>query len=58
MLNRRLGMNVVDNPLVDSPFIQQDDIGYDFSPITQNSFLLLSGAPFQLLSGQNFELLS
>ena len=57
MLNRRLGMNLINNPLIDSPFVQQDNIDSEFSPISDNAFLFLSGAPFLLLNGQNFELL-
>jgi hypothetical protein len=57
MLNRRLGMNPINNPLIESPFVQQDNIDSEFNPITQNTFLFLSGAPFLLLNGQNFDLL-
>ncbi len=57
MLNRRLGMNVINNPLVDSPFVQQANIDSEFNPISSNNFLLLNGSNFLLLNGGNLELL-
>ena len=58
MLNRPLGAGVSQNPLVESPFFQQDDIGSGFNPIPPNGFVLLNNQGFNLLNGQAFLLLA
>ena len=56
MLTRPLPMNVVDNPLVISPFSQGSSEGGG-SPPVGNAFLLLDGTNFKLLDGTNLLLL-
>jgi len=56
MLSRPLGMSVVDNPLIDSPFVQQYDIGLGNFPST-DSWLLLDGENFNTLEGPHLAFL-
>lgn len=56
MLNRPLGMNPVDNPLIDSPFIQQYDIGLGNFP-SSDLWILLDGQDFNALDGQHLAFL-
>lgn len=56
MLTRTLGMNVVDSPLIDSPFVQQNDIGLGLFP-SVDTWLLLDGEHFQTLQGPDFAFL-
>lgn len=56
MLTRPLGASVVDNPLIDSPFVQQYDIGLGTFPFT-NTWLLLTGEHFRTLEGPDFAFL-
>jgi hypothetical protein len=56
MLNRPLGMSPVDSPLIDSPFVQQYDIGLGLFPST-DTWLLLDGEHFQTLQGPDFAFL-
>lgn len=58
MLNRPLGAGISQNPLVESPFFQQDDIGSNFNPIPPDGFLLLNNQGFNLLNGGAFLLLA
>jgi hypothetical protein len=49
---------VSSNPLVDSPYVQQDNIGMSFvPPVPPDAFLLLDGGNFELLDGDDFTLL-
>ena len=57
MFIRPLGQGIVQNPLVDSPYIQQNNIGIGSSPPAGNNFLLLNGSPMLLLNGNNLGLL-
>lgn len=49
---------VVNNPITDSPYIQQNDVGSNVPPPpVEGFFLLLSGENFGLLSGFDLTLL-
>ena len=55
MFNRpNFGMSVSDNPLLDSPYCQQEDIGTDVVPPIFNYLLLTDGTPFLLTDGTGF----
>lgn len=53
-----LSFGASDSPIVDSPYIQQFDVGVGNPPPIGNDFLLLDGSNLLLLEGGNFELLS
>lgn len=48
---------IVNNPLLESPFVTNNDEGTIGPPVSSNRFLLLSGGDFLLLSGGDFLLL-
>ena len=49
-----LGMNVVNNPLVDSPYVDQMDIGGSVPPSPVGNELLTEGGTFILTEGGSF----
>jgi hypothetical protein len=51
MLGRALKNGVSDNPLLDSPYMQQYDVGVSMPPPTGNFFLLTTGDNFILTTG-------
>ena len=51
--NVPLGLNVVDNPIVDSVFIDQEDFGISYPPSPQKS-LLTEGGTFIMTEGNIF----
>lgn len=55
--SNKIAYGVVDNPIIDSPYIQQFDIGFSSPPPTEDFFLLLDGTNFLLLDGENLTLL-
>jgi hypothetical protein len=55
MSNKR--QSVVHNPVIDSPFFQQDAVGVAFNPPNPDAFLLLDTDVFGLLDGEDFNLL-
>ncbi len=48
-----LGMNVVNNPLTDSPYAQQENIGFSY-PAPGAYDLLTEGGSFILTEGSDF----
>ncbi len=56
MFTRELGQSVVDNPLLDSPFVQQGNVGSGSAPVG-DLWILLSGDHFSTLEGPDFEFL-
>lgn len=56
MFSREVGQNQTNAPLVDSPFVQQNNVGGSNVP-AGNIWLLLSGEVFGTLSGDAFEFL-
>jgi len=57
-LTGQWGFGIENNPLVDSPYSQQFDVGVATPPPPSgDNFLLLDGSDLLLLSGGNFELL-
>jgi hypothetical protein len=50
MLNRPL-MSIENNPLMDSPYVQQDDVGVAIPPPHGSFFLLSTGNDFLLSTG-------
>ncbi len=56
MLTRPLGSQLVDSPLIDSPFVQQYDIGLGNFP-SSDAWLLLDGQNFDALDGQHLAFL-
>ncbi len=48
---------IVDNPLIESPFVGENTTGSAFPPGFTSRFLLLSGGDMKLLSGGDFLLL-
>lgn len=56
-LTGQWGFGIENNPLVDSPYSQQFDVGVATPPPSGDNFLLLDGSDLLLLSGGNFELL-
>lgn len=52
MWNRPLGANIQDNPLIESPFCQQENIGVAYQPGVPRYLLLTDGsADFLLTDG-------
>jgi hypothetical protein len=58
MFTRPLGMSVVDNPLIDSPYFLQFDIGFAITPPVVEPYFLLSTGDAFLLSTNDKLLLS
>ena len=56
MLSRVLGMGPVENPLIESPFVQQYAVGLGTFP-AQLNWLLLDGEEFLTLEGPEFAFL-
>jgi hypothetical protein len=50
--NVALGMNVVNNPILDSPYVEEFNIGGS-SPITTGDDLLTEGGTFILIENGN-----
>jgi len=48
---------IINNPLLESPFVTNNDEGTEGPPVASNRFLLLSGGDFNLLNGSQFLLL-
>lgn len=48
---------IIDNPLIDSPFVAPENIKTAEPPPPGNLFLLLNGGNFLLLNGDNLALL-
>lgn len=49
---------IVDNPLIDSPFIISDENGSGgVPPLPRNRFLLMTGASFLLMTGADLLLM-
>ena len=56
--NQVQSYGVVNNPLIDSPYVQQDSSGSDIPPPPENDFFMtLQGDNFGLLSGFDMTLL-
>lgn len=54
MWNRPLGMSIEDNPLMESPFVQQFDVGVSSPPPPLgNLFLLTDNSNFLLTDNSN-----
>ena len=51
------GFGVENNPIIDSPWCQQFDVGVGTPPPSGDHFLLLDNTPMTLLAGGDFELL-
>ena len=51
--NTPLGMSVIHNPLTDSPYVQEDDIGFEYPPSPEKD-LLTEGGVFILTEGFKF----
>lgn len=47
-----LGMTIIDNPITDSVFVEQEDVGTD-SPIVTGDDLLTEGGSFILIENGN-----
>lgn len=56
MLNRAAPESVSDNPLLDSPYYQQEEFGLGNFPIN-NNWILLSGINFSTLQGDDWAFL-
>ncbi len=56
MWSRPLGANIQDNPLVESPYCQQEDIGIAYKPPVPRYLLLTDGTDFLLTDGTQMDL--
>ena len=56
MLTRSSPASISDNPLIDSPFNQEDDLALGNFPIN-NNWILLNGVNFSTLDGADFAFL-
>jgi hypothetical protein len=56
MFNRPLGIAITDNPIIDSPFVQQYNVGLGAFPSVP-LWLLLDGEHFKTLQGADFAFL-
>jgi hypothetical protein len=55
--NNKIAYGVVENPIIDSPYVASLNIGSATPPPVEDFFLLLDGSNFLLLDGENLTLL-